>query len=373
MSPTFALMTFLIASPPTQLESKRSNTKLGFRVSVGEEWDTNVNRSLSISRNEAQGDLLTRLVSAASLHHQFRKNHYLLGTYVLGAKRFREAQDDDVIVQSLSLGSGHYLTENFRIETNARYRQSRMRSVLRDYSLGRGGLRLGWRSKKRIDYWIGGGANRFEFPSESRLNYSGVYGSAGVSGKVDKHLHWRVLTSLEKQFFDGNALTTVLAPWNGERVVTFCDDLDQRFGQTCFSPRREDSLVLGSAKVSYQHLFILGAEIQFQSRRSNSIYEDINRIRLSVFSTFELGYEIMVNALAAVQYTSEQSLSQNIFQYRPEDDENQNRITLQLSRVIHASLSGLLRYELFTNAFATNDTAFFRQTVFAGLSFEIDR
>jgi uncharacterized protein with beta-barrel porin domain len=81
----------------------------------------------------------------------------------------------------------------------------------------------------------------------------------------------------------------------------------------------------------------------------------------------------MVNALAAVQYTSEQSLSQNIFQYRPEDDENQNRITLQLSRVIHASLSGLLRYELFTNAFATNDTAFFRQTVFAGLSFEIDR
>ena len=41
-------------------------------------------------------------------------------------------------------------------------------------------------------------------------------------------------------------------------------------------------------------------------------------------------------------------------------------------RVMSGALVKLFRYELFANAFATSDTAFFRQTLFGGLSFEID-
>ena len=367
------ILSLVSGSSPSNTKAALEDTKLGFRLSVGQEWDTNVSRTLDISNSEASGDLLTRLVSAARLHHRISPRHHVISSYVLGVKRFDESEDEDVIVQNLFLGTRHFFSKHFRLEADGRYRQSRMRSILRDYSLGRGELKLGWRTKKNTDYWISAGANRFLFPNETRLNYSGIFTALGMSGKLDTHLHWRVGASLEQQYYDGNALTTVIAPWNNQRIVTFCDETERRFGDDCYAPPREDSLILSSAKLTYQHLFILGAELQFQSRRSNSVYEDINRIRLSVFTTFELAYEIMVNALAAVQYTSEQSLSQNIFQYQPEDDENQNRVTLQLSRLIHGSLSALIRYELFTNAFATNDTAFIRQTVFGGLSFEIDR
>lgn len=352
-------------------ESPRS-VRMSLRLLAGPEFDSNANRSLVISREDSKSDRLVRLVMDSKLHYRLSKVHSFSGSYLLGTKRFQEEDAEDVIVQNMVANSRHQVTERVHLGSVFRYRQTRMRSILRDYSLGRGGLRVGWKPVPMLDIWATGGGQRFIFPHETRLNYLGPYASAGLSWKTSPYFRWDFFAMFEQQYFDGNALTTVKPIGGSQLIATFCDDDDRRFRGRCKSQIREDRFFLGSVKVSYQRLFIVGTELQFQGKRSNSVYEDINRIRLSVFATRELGLGIIVNALAAVQYTSEQSLSQNIYQYQPEDDENQNRLSLQLSRTLYNSTSAVLRYELFANAFATNDTAFFRQTIFAGLSFVID-
>jgi len=366
------MLLLIAATPKENAENKHDRARLSLRLSAGPEFDSNANRSLSISQDDSKSDRLVRLLMDTKLQYNFNKNHRIALAYVVGAKRFQEEGAEDVIVQNLYLSTQHKTPSTIRFESMFRYRQSRMRSILRDYSLARGGVKIGWRPRSNFDLWISGGGNQFVFPHENRLNYSGPYGSAGLYWKPSSYLRWDFFTVYEQQYFEGNALTTI-TPFGGNQLVaTFCDELDRRFHGQCSSQPRFDAFFMGSIRVSYQRLFILGAELQFQSNRSNSVYEDINRVRLSVFGTYEIGLGLMLNVLAAIQYTSEQSLSQNIYQYQPEDDENQNRLTLQLSREIYQSISAILRYELFANAFATNDTAFFRQTVFAGLSFEID-
>jgi hypothetical protein len=359
-------------SAETQSGEESRSARMSLRLLAGPEFDSNANRSLVISREDSKSDRLVRLVMDSKLHYRLSKIHSFSGSYLLGTKRFQEEDAEDVIVQNIVANSRHEVTERVHMGSVFRYRQTRMRSILRDYSLGRGGLRVGWKPVPMLDIWAAGGGQRFIFPQETRLNYLGPYASVGLSWKVSPYFRWDFFAVFEQQYFDGNALTTIEPIGGSQLIATFCDDDDRRFRGRCESQIREDAFFLSSIKVSYQRLYIVGAELQYQSKRSNSVYEDINRIRISVFATRELGLGIIVNALAAIQYTSEQSLSQNIYQYQPEDDENQNRLSLQLSRSLYNSASAVLRYELFANAFATNDTAFFRQTVFAGLSFVID-
>ncbi|MEE2900783.1 MAG: hypothetical protein VYC39_00555 [Myxococcota bacterium] len=359
------LSSILIAAPGAS-----NNNHVQLTMSLGEEWDSNAARTLNLSSLDKESDLLTRVIGELKWAHIVNPSNSLVGTVLGGAKRFHSQQSEDVIVHNISLGSRHKLSPKWKLGTDVRFRMTRMRSVLRDYSLAQGDLRLDWLGIKSVESGLTVSAKRFMFPTETRLSYYGGSVTLGFSGKLSEHMQWRTTGTYERDEFGGNALTTVFDPNNNQMTVTFCDEEDSRFLQTCMSQPRQDDILVARLGLFYQRFFLLRGNLFFERRRSNSVYEDINRVGLTVSTTLEMFAGIMLNALASIQYTSEQSLSQNLYQFQPEDDENQNRITLQLSREIISQVDLLVRYEYFSNAFATSDTLFTRQTAFVGLRFD---
>ena len=360
----------LVGTILASAQNPASNGRIQLKMSLGEEWDSNAARTLNLSPLDKESDLLTRVIGELNWTRPLNRSHSISGAILGGAKRFHSQQSEDVIVQNLSVGSRHILSPSWQLGTDLRFRMTRMRSVLRDYSLAQSNLRLHWLGVKSFQSQLVVTAKRFIFPTETRLNYYGGAATLGFSGKLSEYMKWRTTGTYERDGFDGNALTTVFDPGSNQQTVTFCDEKDSRFLQTCSSQRREDEVFLARVGISYQRLFLLNANLFFESRRSNSVYEDINRIGLTLSTTVETFAGIMLSLLTSIQYTSEQSLSQNLYQFQPEDDENQNRISVQLSREIISRVDLLIRYEYFSNAFATRDTLFTRQTAFVGLRFE---
>jgi len=155
-------------------------------------------------------------------------------------------------------------------------------------------------------------------------------------------------------------------------AVTFCDGSDDVAPPACTPTPRADRVITVGASAVYRAGFVLGGDITAWFQRSNSASDDFDRVRLSVFATLPLPWELVLSLAGAIQINSAVSLSEALSAFRPDDDENQNRLSVQLARELFGPIDGLLRWELYANEFATAQNRFFRQTAFVGLSFEID-
>ena len=299
---TMLIGSILIAAPESS-----NNSQLQLTMSLGEEWDSNAARTLNLSSLDKESDLLTRVIGELKWAHRLNSANSIIGSILGGAKRFQSQQSEDVIVQNISIGSRHALAENWKLSTDTRFRMTRMRSVLRDYSLTQTDLRLDWLGGNSVQSQLMTSAKRFIFPTETRLNYYGGSVTLGFSGKLSDHMRWNANGTYERDAFQGNALTTVFDPDNNQTTVTFCDDEDSRFISTCTSEPRQDDVVTARFGLYYQRLFLLSGNLFFESRRSNSVYEDINRVGLTISTTIETFAGIMLSALGSIQYTSEQS------------------------------------------------------------------
>ena len=84
----------------------------------------------------------------------------------------------------------------------------------------------------------------------------------------------------------------------------------------------------------------------------------------------QLPWAIVLNVLGSVQFN--QGVSVTATKNLAEDDENQNRLEIQFGRRIYEGLGAEIGYALYANAFATANASFLRQTVYVGLSYELD-
>jgi hypothetical protein len=153
--------------------------------------------------------------------------------------------------------------------------------------------------------------------------------------------------------------------------VTLCDGTgDERLeGFTCDPVRRSDTLLAAGSRVAYRGPFIVGGSVLARFHRSNSDFENFDRFQLSGFVTVPLPFRFVINLLGILQLNRGTSLTQA--QIQADDDENQNRVDVQLSYGLAEGLHVDAKYSLFADEFQNRSVDFLRHTFYLGLSYEI--
>jgi hypothetical protein len=355
---------------------------LSFRVALGEEWDTNARRTItagdvnvlpgaSLPSGPVVGDGLTRLLADTQGVFRFGERHQLNLGYVLGAKRFYGYGSEDLLVHDLSFGTSHFLSSWLSLASWGTLRASRIRSGLRDYSLGTLGAGVYVRPIELFTIGVSGGLTGFDFVPERRLSF----GAPSVGGEVTVRPIARLAFTARIDHiwrnYHGNALVLgqVGTGTNAVDRVVFCDATDRSTVDRCTPVARNDTEVAFALRGAYRGKVVIGGEYLLRVQRSTSRFEDIDRHRLSGFATFPLPFGFTANLLAALQINSGVSITGT--KYVGEDDENQNSVQAQLGYDLSEELTAQLRYALFANQFSTAPVSFLRQTVYFGISYRM--
>ncbi|MCK6551701.1 hypothetical protein L6R52_38060 [Myxococcota bacterium] len=390
MSPCFAIVLALVASPPgepahaapsdvtdvlTPRAASDDDAHLELRISAGGEWDTNARRAISGFRDpggtvtsSVVSDGSARLVADLSGSFALGAGHVLELGYVLGAKRFFAEGAEDLLVHDLRASSEHPLVEGLRLSTWGTLRATRMRSGTRDYSLGAAGLALGWSPVDTLVLRATGAFTAYDFDLDDRFSYRGPTAGGDVSWRPFDRVVVGARADYGWRRYDGNGLQVVFEPNRigvPEPRITSCEGT----AETCTpEPRRDTELQL-AVRAAYRGKIVVSGEWMARIQRSTSDLESIDRHRFTLLTTFPLPFELTGNVLAALQVNSGVSLTDTKFLV--EDDGNQNTLQAQLSRRLGDGLSAELRWALFANQFTTSDVSFLRQTVYFGLSYRI--
>ena len=344
-----------------------------FRVATGHQWDSNPSRAIGrISRQGRPDTLIRALVENELLVDVTRKD--LVGAkYVLGAKRFFEAQTEDVVVHDLRLFASSALSRLFHAGLNGQWRQSRVRVGRRDYDLVRGFGTLGLTPGHGLRLQGEAGFDSYGYPTEAlrRLDYAGPWVGARLSWRASRALSLSTRAGYVWRGFKGNALANAIDPRSNQVVVSFCDGTDP-FPVSCVPQQRNDTEVQFRLRGEYRSSWLAGAEFMVRALRSNSVFEDFNRFRLRGWLTTPLPLGLILNVTGALQIITLTDVSLTQVRYMPEDDENQNSLKVALSYPIADAFMIDARYELFASDFQTNDEArFLRQTAFLGVSYQV--
>jgi hypothetical protein len=351
------------------------------RIVSGAEWDSNAYRAVSGGTfgappgpEQVVGDAVARLLLDTGLSLQLTpKDRVDLG-YVLGAKRFFSESREDLLVHEISVASAHALAGPLDLETFGTLRASRIRSGLRDYTLALAGAGLALDLTEGLTARGSASYVAFDFPAEERLAYAGPSVGAGLDWAPNARLSLSARSDFAWRAFRGNAPQVVdsVDP-NGQpnQVLTYCDGSDSIAPPAC-TPKRHDGTELSlRARAAYRAGWVLGGEALARFQRSNSEFESLDRYRLSLFATFGLPAELVLNLLGALQFNQGLSVSQATYQRLLDDDLNFNRLEVQLSRRVAADLDLEVRYSLYANEFDAPNR-YFRQTLFGGLSYAIE-
>lgn len=356
--------------------------RISLRVAAGEEWDSNARRAVSASARvvgaalpsgDVVGDALTRFLADVEGDVPIARAHALHLGYVLGAKHFYRYGSEDLVVHELSAATTHALTDRLSLETWGTARASRIRSAVRDYSLGTLGAGARFRPIPELALAANAGLIAFDFKPEERFSYAGPSAGGEVSFLPIRRLELTARGDYTLRIYRGQALvpgTTTDAQGQTVTVVTFCDGKgDQLRPPACTPVARQDGELALLARAAYRGAVIASIEYLYRRQRSTSDLEDVDRHRVSAAATVPLPLEITANLLAALQINAGAAATQAL--YLAEDDENQNSLELQLSRAIQDGLVLEVRYALFANQFTTAPVSFFRQTIYVGLSYRI--
>jgi hypothetical protein len=362
-------MSALVALP-LFLAIAAEDPSLELRLVSGTEWDTNAQRAvksdvflIDTSRREIVGDALLRVELDGKGHLPIADGHGIDLGYVLGAKRFFSEQSEDVLVHELQLTTKHDLSSLFRVEPFGRFRASRMRNSLRDYTRYGAGAEVALEPLAGWSVGAFGLYDRFAFGPEPGLSYVGPVAGGGVAWWPVDRLRLEISGAHAWRDYEGNAWQLI------DQGPTLCDGTDGI--TTCTPlPRNDTELSIG-ARALYRGNFVLGGEILARFQRSSSDFERIDRYHFSVFGTFGLPLGFVISLQGGLQFN--RGLSATQAQYLVEDDENQNSVELELGREIIDGLGAEVRYALYANEFATQEeTHFRRQTFYLGLSYRFE-
>jgi hypothetical protein len=340
------------------------------RLVVGPEWDTNARRAVTGSTDlfgsapfptVVVGDALVRALVDVDVSLALTRRDRLAVSYLLGAKRFVRERTEDVVVNDLGLETVHGLVGPLHLYARGRVRASRMRSGLRDYTLGSGAAGLGWRVIDTLTLSLGARYDALGFGYDDALSYRGAVLEADLTWRPTPRFTLSAFGGPIERRFGGFAF--VLR--EGDRGVEAirCDGSND----ACPRTLRSDLEGLVGLRLMYRGAVVLGLDALARFQGSTSEIERIDRYRIAAFVTVALPLGVMGSALAALQFNKGVSATQGL--YLVEDDENQNSIELQLSRALVGPLDATLRYGLYANEFATAPARFLRQTFYLGLSY----
>ena len=357
--------------------------RLSLRVATGAEWDTNPPRAVDTevqflpdasrpASGDVAGDGLVRVLVDTSLDVTLTKLDRARLFYLLGAKRFFEQDAEDLLVHELGVSSGHRLLPGLSVEASATWRQSHIRSSNRDYAIGLAGGALRVRLAKGLSAAVGGRYTAFDFLPVPGLGHAGPRLTADLSWRPARRFAIRGAVEHAWLHYAMNALAPIIVRDANDRVhkvYTFCDGSDGIEPPDCVPRSRDDTELSVGLSASYRGPIIVGGEVRARLRRSTSALEDIDRYRLSAYATIPLPGALILQVMGAVQLNDGLSVTQA--KYLAEDDENQNRVEVQLSRKLGGAVSVEARYSLFANEFATAAAHFIRQTAYLGLSVQL--
>lgn len=349
------------------------------RATLGGELDTNARRAIqAIESDPLEGrvrptrvveDGLVRALVGAYGTFRVDPAHAVFGELILGTKRFLRESTEDLVAQSLALGTSHEISPDWSFSTFAEVRISRIRSGQRDYDLALGGaelrLLLGVLDLTARTYVSG-----FAFAVEPRFDHLGPAAVFEVGLRPLSRLRLAVRGGLLWRFYEGNGLVVGMPDdgLDGAPILTFCEEPSP--GIRCSSERRRDEEaqleVIGrfrSADLMLELRYLL------RLQRSTSPLENLDRHRLAAQATAGLPFEVTASLQAALQMNDGRSLTDE--QLLAEDDENQNAVQVQLQRPLTEAVDLELRWALFANQFSTTDVSFLRQTVYLGLAVHV--
>jgi len=366
------LATMLVAAPSGDRELLLE-PKGRLRLSTGTEWDSNASRAVETGDDrDLTSDALLRLLIEADGELRWTSQDSLQVRYVLGAKRFFALQDEDYLVHDLSAYSRHRLGKWAHARAWGRWRQSRIRSGTRDYGLGQAGAALGVFFGAGVGAEVRGSYSAFEFPALPDFDSVGPTLGGELSWQATSRLRFAANVDHAWRDLAGNAFVRgreVMG--NTVRITaTLCDTPGLVSALSCIPTRREDSDLSFGLSAVYRGSFVLGGDAWASLTRSNSELENIDRYRLSLYATVQLPWASVLNGRGSVQVN--QGVSGTATKNLAEDDENQNRLEIQFGRRIYEGLGAEIGYALYANAFATANASFLRQTVYVGLSYELD-
>lgn len=355
--------------------SLRLTPSLAVRLVSGSEWDTNARRAVSSDvqllpgaslPSVVVGDALVRVVVDATAGLDITPADRLQLSYALGAKRFFNEHTEDLLAHDLLAESSHGLLDALDLVTQGRLRASRIRSGARDYTIASGG---GGAVLRPLESWSLSGRGRYEFfgfGTEADLTWRGPVVSGDVTFRPTRKLSVGAYADFAWRRYDGNALIEI--PGTGgqaAKVGTLCVE----GSSPCVPVARRDTELMLGGRVFYKSGFVLSLDLTVRLQRSNSDFERIDRYRASALATIPLPLELVVSVMGSLQYNKGLSVTET--KYLVEDDENQNSLEVQLTRRITEELGVDVRYSLYANGFATAHSEFLRQTVYAGLSYEL--
>lgn len=350
-----------------------------FRVSSGTEWDTNARRAviggsdLPGFGDRVVGDALLRLTVDAETTLRVTPLDLVQLAYLIGAKRFFGEGTEDLLTHDLRLYTHHLFGRYVSFSLFGQGKANRMRSGARDYTLGLGEGTLSVHFSPELSLSMRGRATSYDF-TDSRLAFAGP----GMGGELTWRPHRRLRLSGFADFdwrrYRGNAVVALLEESTGQpfgNFVTLCDGTgDERLdGFTCEPLRRSDTLLAVGSRVSYRGPVILGGSFLARFHRSNSDFENFDRFQVSAFATVPLPLGFVLNLLGILQLNRGTSVTQA--QIQADDDENQNRLDVQLSHGLGEGLHIDAKYSLFADEFQNQAVDFIRHTFYLGLSYEI--
>lgn len=350
-----------------------------FRVSSGTEWDTNARRAIAGATNipgfgnAVVSDALLRLTVDAETTLRITSQDWVQLAYLIGAKRFFGEGTEDLLTHDLRLYTNHLFGSLVSFSVFGQGKANRMRSGVRDYTLGLGEASLSVHFTPELSLTARGRATSYDF-TDSRLAFAGP----GVGGELSWRPHRRIRVSafadLDWRDYRGNAVVPLLDESTGQpfrNFVTLCDGTgDERLdGFTCVPVPRADTLLAVGTRVSYRGPVILGGSLLARFHRSNSDFENFDRFQASAFATVPLPFRFALSLLGILQLNRGTSVTQA--QFQADDDENQNRLDVQLSYRLADGLQVDAKYSLFADEFQNQAVDFIRHTFYLGLSYEI--
>jgi hypothetical protein len=369
--------------------------KLGLRLEVGLEYDSNANRSEVISGtapiDPPQGSPLLRTMARGQLTwRRGASTLWVQGT--LGGKAFflPSVADQNMLVGQLSLDERLRASRVFHLGLGLDYYDAGQLTVdvpcgrlvcnrHRDFRTGGAALRLFF-LPRGAELSVGGGYRGFQYKPEPGYDFNAPQLSAsmivrrdfGASG--DHELDLGFSYQFERRFFDANAAARPTMP--GCDVWT---SPPPNCVPTLSNDSRTDWFHQVGVDLTYVGRVLVGVGYVGQLNDSNSFQQTFYRHLVSLKIGFAMPWQLYATLkaqLMATLYKDPVLLDQRVQNqtFVTAEDENRNAIIADLDRPIgNKGVSMNVRYSFFTNQISASPAAFMRHVVTLGFAYRVGR
>jgi hypothetical protein len=348
--------------------ARGEGARLGLRVEVGGEYDSNPHRTEQVEGTSPQpivGSPLGRFVTNVDAAGLLGQRHALSLSVGLAGKAFTDpgARSEDVLVAEANAGwnlllgtttlglSGAYFDVFGDIDALA-FRSATPIFRL-DQRLGAGLLTLGV------------GYRSFTFKPNGAYDFHGLTGFAtyrhviGGGSAEAADWEWSLGASAEDRQFGGVRCTSISA----------CPGAND-------AGLRRDQFYMAHLSVTRTGSFLAGAGLSGDANLSNSYGETLYRGILHVRAVALLPWQLALSMraeLVAAKYREAVPLTRIVVTGATIEDERRSTVRLELARQLGGGIELGGRYTLYTNEIVAGPSRYRRQTALLFIAFQADR